>query len=106
MKKVLLDECCPSPLRRRLKGVEVSTVETLGWKGRKNGLLVQTAEGVCDILITADQSLRYQQNLSGRHLAIIELPFNSWPRLQPMLDVIQSAVDTIRPGEYMRLASP
>jgi hypothetical protein len=106
MKKVLLDECCPSPLHRRLNNVEVLTVEMLGWKGRKNGHLVQTAEGVCDILITADQSLRYQQNLSGCHLAIIELPFNSWPRLQPMLEIIQSAVDTIRPGEYIRLNPP
>ena len=78
MKRVLLDECCPIPLRHRLVGVEVRTVEELRWKGRKNGLLIQTAEGACDILITADQSLRYQQNVAGRRLAVIELPFNSW----------------------------
>ncbi|MCP5516643.1 MAG: hypothetical protein H7A45_05195 [Verrucomicrobiales bacterium] len=106
MRRVLLDECCPSPLGRDLKGVKVLTVDALGWKGRKNGLLVQSAEGVCDVLITADQSLRYQQNLSGRRLAIIELPFNSWPLLRTMIDVIQAAVDAIGPGEYMRLSSP
>lgn len=106
MKRVLLDECCPGPLSRDLKGVEVFTVDSLGWKGRKNGLLVRSAEGVWDVLITADQSLRYQQNLSGHCLAIIELPFNSWPRLQPMIGLIQSALDAIRPGEYVRLSCP
>jgi hypothetical protein len=106
MKRVLLDECCPSPLRHRLTGVEVFTTESLGWKGRKNGLLITAAEGVCEILITADQGMRHQQNLAGRRLAVIELPFNSWPRLEPMIEVIQAAVDSIAPGEYVRLSFP
>jgi hypothetical protein len=106
MKQVLLDECCPSPLSRHLVNVTVSTSESMGWKGRKNGELIQSAEGVFDVLITADQNLRYQQNLTGRRLAIIELPFNSWPRLRGMIEIIQSAVETIRPGEYVRLDSP
>jgi hypothetical protein len=106
MKRILLDECCPAPLSRELAGHKVFTVDSLGWKGRENRLLVRSAEAVCDVPITADQSLRYQQNLSGRRLAIIELPFNSWPRLQPMTDLIQSAVDAIRPGEYVRLSCP
>lgn len=106
MKRILLDECCPSPLRHRLTGVEVFTTESLGWKGRRNGLLIASADGVYDILITADQGMRHQQNLTGRRLAIIELPFNSWRKLEPMIDVIQGAVDSIAPGEYLRLSFP
>ena len=35
----------------------------------KNGTLLSAAEEAgFDLLITADQEMRYQQNLSGRHL--------------------------------------
>lgn len=42
----------------------------------KNGRLLAALEGVYDVLLTADKNLRYQQNLTGRQLAIIELPTN------------------------------
>jgi hypothetical protein len=31
--------------------------------------------------VTTDQNLRYQQNLANRRLAILVLPFASWPKL-------------------------
>jgi len=34
---------------------------------------VKVAEGVFDVFVTADQSLKYQQNLTGRRLAILVL---------------------------------
>lgn len=103
MKRVLLDECTPLPLGHFLKGVEILTVEDKGWKGLKNGELVDAAEGEFDVLITADKNLRHQQNLAGRRLAMVELPYNSWPRLRPRIDRIQHAVDTIQPGAYVAL---
>jgi len=77
MKRVLLDECTPTPLGLVLHGVEVFTVESAGWKGLKNGRLVELADAEFDVLITADKNLRYQQNLTQRKIGIIELPFNS-----------------------------
>ena len=103
MKRVILDECTPAPPGGRLTGVEALTVEKMGWKGLKNGDLVQAAERSFDILITADQNFRYRQNLSGRRIAIIELPFNSWPRLRGIIPIVQRAVETIQPGEYVRI---
>lgn len=103
MRTALLDECTPTPLAAGLTGVEVNTVESLGWKGIKNGRLVELAEAQFDILITADKNLRYQQNITDRTLAIIELPFNSWPRLREKIDLIQSAIDSVKPGEYVQL---
>ena len=43
----------------------------LGWQQLSNGELIASAEEQgFDLLITADRNLRYQQNLTGRRLAI------------------------------------
>jgi hypothetical protein len=104
--KVLLDECCPKPLKAALSGMDVSTVEMAGLKGVKNGALLAAADGVFDVLVTADKSLRYQQNLKNRKIAILELPFNSWRRLQSLLPAIQTAVSSIKPGQYLEVSVP
>ena len=71
--KVLFDECMPQPLRGCLAEFEISTAQEMGWGRVKNGELLKRAEGVFDILLTADQQLKYQQNLRGRRLAILGL---------------------------------
>jgi hypothetical protein len=40
--------------------------------------------GRFDLFITADKNLRYQQNLSGRKIAIIELPTPDWSVIKKM----------------------
>ena len=52
----------------------MTTVQEMGWSGRKNGDLLKAAAQHFTIFITADQQLRYQQNLTGNPLAIIVLP--------------------------------
>ena len=101
--RVLLDECCPRPLQSVLSGAEFVTVEMAGFKGLKNGALVAIAEGHFDVLTTADKNLRYQQNLSARQIAILELPFNSWRRLRAIVPVIQTALLAIKPGQYLEI---
>lgn len=64
--KILLDECTPHLLKRLLTGFEITTVQDLGWAGITNGSLLKLAEGHFDGLITSDQNLKYQQNLTGR----------------------------------------
>jgi hypothetical protein len=53
--------------------------------------------------VTTDKSLRYQQNLAGRTLAIVLLPTTSWPRLQRQLPSITHAVARAQPGSYFEL---
>ena len=67
----------------------------------KNGRLLAALEGAFDILITADKNLRYQQNLSGRRLAIVELPTNRWPLLRSLESQIIAAVDSCQPSAYV-----
>jgi hypothetical protein len=101
--KVLLDECCPRPLQKILSGADIFTVEMAKLKGLTNGELISAAEASFDVLITADKSLRYQQNLKRTRLAILELPFNSWIRLKSMLPQIQNALSKISAGEYLQI---
>ncbi len=90
--KVLLDECTPRILKHKLSGVSVSTVQELGWKGIKNGKLLGLAETRFDVLITTDQYLRSQQNLSTRRLAVVLVPSNRVTIVVSLIPVIEEAL--------------
>jgi hypothetical protein len=68
-------------LRRYLPGHTIATAFEMGWAEFGNGDLLLEAEAQFDALVTTDQNLRYQQNLANRRLAILVLPFASWPKL-------------------------
>ena len=65
MKRVLLDENLPKQLKNHFSAeFDVTSVPDLGWQSKKNGeLLTSMDEQGIDILLTADQNLRFQQNL-------------------------------------------
>lgn len=67
----------------------------------ENGQLLALLEGDFDILLTADKNLRYQQNLKGRRLSIIELPTNRLPLLRPLQARIVAAIDSCQPSSYL-----
>jgi len=98
--RVLFDQGTPAPLRFFLTGHEIASAHELGWSNLKNGELLSAAEGNFDVLVTTDQNLRYQQNLSGRNLAILVLPTTSWPKLRGHAEIILSELNKIQPGEY------
>jgi hypothetical protein len=101
--RILFDQGTPVPLRRALSH-EVVTAYELGWALLRNGdLLTEAEKANFDLLITTDKALKYQQNLSGRKLAILVLPFASWPKLKNKLPAIATAVNSIKPGEYSEL---
>jgi len=69
----------------------------------KNGELLKRAEGVFDVFLTADQQLKYQQNLTGRRLAILVLSTNRWPKVKAKTPEIIVAIQSLRPGDYVEL---
>ena len=103
--KLLLDECVTRFLKRDLVGHEVQAVEEAGFKGLENGDLLRAATGSYDVLITVDQNLPYQQNVAGLDIAILVLAAkrNSYARLQPLLPRALKALQTIKPGEVIRI---
>ena len=104
--KILLDENLPHFLVAALAGHEVQTTQDMGWGGISNGELIANAEGQFEIFITSDKNLRYQQNLTGRTMAILELPTNRMPILQGMLSDIQDSLNKLEPGGYQFCPGP
>lgn len=102
--KILFDQGTPVPLRRYLTGHSVDTAYERGWSELRNGDLLERAErDGYELLITTDQNLKHQQNLSQSRLGILVLLSTSWPRIQLRIGDVQAAVNRMRPGEYGEL---
>lgn len=99
--KILFDQGTPVPLRQLLDSHSVDTAYERGWQTLENGQLLSTAEQAeYDILITTDQNLRYQQNMTDRKIAIVVLRSTSWPRIQKHAEQIKAVVNGTVSGDY------
>ena len=103
--RLLLDECVPKRLKRELPGHEVQTVQNMGWAGIKNGALLKLADTQFDALLTVDQGIEYQQNLSGLSISVVVMlaASNDVDDLRPLLPGVEQALASLRPGETMRV---
>lgn len=104
--RVLFDQGTPHPLRNHPSNHVVMTTAELNWSQLQNGDLLSAAEGQFDVFVTTDKSLSYQQNLSGRQLAIVVLPFANWPLLQQFLPAIVAAIDQASVGSFINIPKP
>jgi hypothetical protein len=79
--RIAFDKNVPVGVRRFLTGHEVRTFVEMQWHPQlENGELLAAAEAAgFDAMLTADQNIRYQQNLTGRRLALIVIGSNIWP---------------------------
>ena len=71
-----------------------------------NGDLLDAAEKQFDVIVTTDQNLRRQQNPTKRRLEVFVPPVASWPKLQPHAMALASAIDALRPGDYVEFVVP
>ena len=102
--KVLLDENLPHRLRTYLGSHEVFTVRYQGWSGLKNGELLQAAEKEgFDVFLTGDQTMFYEQNVTGRQIAIVVLSAIEWHIIHPSLLAIRAAIDAAAPGSHQAI---
>ena len=104
--KILLDECVPWPMHRLIGSHACSSVQGQGWSGIRNGDLLQRAEAEFDLFITSDQNIRYQQNLAGRRIAILELSTNDLRRIEAAPSLIENAINELQPNEFKQLTIP
>jgi hypothetical protein len=71
---ILFDHGTPRGLARAFPQHTVFTARSRGWDRLNNSALLNAAdEAEIDVLLTTDQRLRYQQNLTGRKIAIVVL---------------------------------
>ncbi len=103
--KLLIDECLPRALKHLLTGHICRTVREMGWSGTANGALLALAESEFDVFVTIDQSLRHQQNLSGRKvsLLIFTAKTNQIEDLVPAVPSALLALKTMQPGTIVRV---
>jgi hypothetical protein len=91
-----------------MRGFELLTVPQQGWSKTKNGALLRLAESAgFEAFLTADQSIRYQQNLSASKLRIIvfEAPSNRMEHIGPLLPQAAEALRQMVPGELRIIRS-
>ena len=102
MLRILLDENPPTGLSRLIAGHHVTPAFEMGWTGISNGDLIAAveAEGF-EVLITADQNIRYQQNLTVRRLILIVLSTNIWPIIRANRAPILAAVEHVKAGGHV-----
>jgi hypothetical protein len=99
--KILLDENLDHRLRRYLGSHEVFTASFKGWDGLKNGKLLDVAESDdFDVFLTGDRTLYYEQNLTGRRLAVIAMSSVEWRIVENHLQQILKALDSAVPGSF------
>jgi hypothetical protein len=72
-----------------------------------NGELLAEAERAgFDLLLTADNNMRYQQNLTSRKIALVVLSTPQWPRVQLHIEKIAAALNLAKPGSYTEIEIP
>lgn len=106
--RILFDKNVPVGVRRFLLRHEVRTVVELKWPLQlENGELLAAAEtSAFDVMVTSDQNIRYQQNLTGRRLALVVLGSNIWPIVRNYGEVIAAKVAAATPGTYDFIEMP
>jgi predicted nuclease of predicted toxin-antitoxin system len=98
---ILFDKNVPYQLRPYFAEHSVRTAAEQGWARLANGDLLQAAEDHgFDVLVTADQSFEYQQNLKGRKLALVVLSTNHIGVLEKHPEKLVLAVDAATEGSY------
>ena len=104
--RVLIDECIDERLRKHLPGHDCQTARYAGFAGLNNGDLLIAAENArFDVFLTVDQSIEYQQNLTGRTIAIIIVRANSnrLRNLLPHVPACLTHLESIQPGQIVRI---
>jgi hypothetical protein len=80
----------------------------MGWERFSNGALLAAAAGQFDVVVTTDQNLRHQQNLSGMNIAVVVLvaKSNKLSDLRPLVPAVEAALGKIQPRSIIEVQAP
>ena len=105
--RVLFDNGTPRGVAAALADHIVEEARAHGWDTLRNGELLDAAEAAeFDVLVTTDRNLRYQQNLTGRRIAIVVLGKARWRLIKPRLGAVVEAVEAVLPGSLVEVDIP
>jgi hypothetical protein len=105
---ILFDHGTPKGLAQALAGHTVVTAQAKGWDTLDNGTLLDAAEEAgFDVLLTTDKNIRYQQNLTGRKIALVVLAgATKWSNVRLHFQRIASAVNAATVASYTEVDIP
>src|SRR5271163_950733 len=105
---VLFDHGTPRTLARYLIDRHtVTEARARGWERVENGELLTLAERAgFEVLVTTDQNLSYQQNLTTRKIAIVVLGKGQWGLIKAHIPQIVAAVNAATPGSVTGVEIP
>ncbi len=105
--RILLDECVPRRFRQELPEHEVRTVPEMGWASFENGVLLAAASGKFDALVTTDQRLSYEHNVSTFAIAVVVLVAarNKLEFLLPLAPEVRKVLEEVKPGQVHRVGA-
>ena len=103
--RVLLDENLPLEFAAEIVPFPVATVRGLGWSGVQNGELMRRAASVCDVFVTMDRNLPYQQHIPALSFGVIVVhaQSNRLVDLRPLVPGLLAAIPTAAPGTWLRV---
>ncbi len=105
--RVLFDNGTPRGVAAALKDHVVEEARAHGWDTLRNGELLDAAEAEgFDVFVTTDRNLRYQQNLTGRQIAVVVLSKGRWRLIKEHLPAIAAAVAVATPGSFTEVEIP
>jgi len=85
----------------------VEEARSRGWDNLGNGELLDVAEAAgFDVFVTTDRNIRYQQNLTGRRIAVVVLGKGRWKLIKGRLPEVAAAVAAARPGSVAEVDIP
>ena len=107
--KLLLDENLPHALRHALSPHEAFTTTYQGWDGIKNGkLLALAAANGFDALLTLDDGIAYQQNVTTLPLAVVIVSSRTGRKqdILALAPAILAALAAFKPKQIIRVPQP
>jgi hypothetical protein len=105
--RVLFDNGTPRGVAGALTGHTVEEARAHGWDTLRNGELLDAAEAAgFEVFVTTDRHIRYQQNLTGRQIAIVVLGKGRWRLIKNRLPAIAEAVASARSGTFAEVEIP
>lgn len=106
--RILLDECIDHKLRYSLSGHDCQSARYAGFAGLENGeLLAKGEEAGFEVLLTVDRGLEYEQNVSGRKIALVILIAKSvrLKDLESLVPACLAQLKSIQSGHVYRISS-
>jgi len=104
--RLLLDECVDERLRFLFSTHECHSARYAGLAGLKNGELLFAAETAgFEVIITVDQNLPDQHNLSSRQISLLILcaPTNRLNDLKRLVPIALEALGSIQAGQVVKV---